>query len=81
MLLHYSEPQLWSILTLHNTKRMAEALASLPTEGLTHAEFLKQMTPILLKYPNSFEREYDIYLRAQAFKAMIREHLRANPLG
>ena len=66
---------------MHNTERMAEGLQNLPSDGLTHAEFLKQMTPILLKYPNSFEREYDIYKRAQAFKAMIKEHLRSNPLG
>lgn len=36
--------------------------------------------PVLLKFPNSYENEYEIWMRGQAFKKQIREFLSANPL-
>lgn len=78
MLLHYGEPQLWSVLSLTNTEKQAQVLSKLKN-GFSYEDFSKVMLETLTSC-KSFETDFDIYNRGQSFKKYMKQYLAANPL-
>jgi len=78
-LFHYAQPQLWSILSMHNVERQSMILSKLKN-GYTYKDFIKTSMSVLMQFPKSYECEEDVYNRAQAFKKQMKAYFTANPL-
>ena len=79
LLLNYAEPQLWSVLSLHNHKKQAELLAKIE-EPFCYTQFVKATIEVLLSYSDSYENDKDIFERGQAFKRFMKTYLEMHPL-
>lgn len=77
-LMHYGNPQAWSVLSLTNSAKQAQILSKL-SHGFSYEQFLIVVLDALMSC-KTFETDFDIYNRGQAFKLFLKEYLSNNPL-
>jgi hypothetical protein len=77
-LLHYGEPQLWSVLTMTNVQKAGLFMSQLPKD-FTYDQMRDALIDTLMA-TKTWESDFDIYNRGQTFKKFIRQYLLSSPL-
>lgn len=77
-LLHYGQPQLWSVMSLYNVEKQKFVLSKLKN-NFSYEDLRDAWISSLMSF-NQFETDEEIYHRGQAFKRFFRQYITSNPL-